>query len=314
MLLNGRYKMDIKKKTNLSTNLTEKYLDVNILKENRKEQRKLAFKRFFKNKLAVVGGVVILSILIIAIFHNFLAPYDPFIVNVDNTLASVSKMNPMGTDQFGRDYMSRVFYGAKVSLQVGLVSVSIATLIGLIIGGIAGYYGGWIDNIIMRIMDIVITFPSLLLAVIFVAILGPSVINAMIAIGIIYIPITARVVRATVINNKENDYVEAAKAIGKSNLKILFLEIIPNSLSPLIVQATVTFADAIIIEATLSFLGLSAQPPMASWGKMLNESMVYITTHPTLILFPGIAISLTVMGFNLLGDGLRDILDPTIKD
>ena len=306
--------MDINKKIkNIDSGSIEEYLDINILKENKKKQIKLAFKRFFKNKLAVTGGIIVIIILVIAIFHSFLSPYDPYSMNSKEALVSISRAHPMGTDNLGRDYMSRVFYGAKLSMQVGLISSLIATFFGFMIGAIAGYYGGWIDNLIMRIMDVVITFPSLLLAIVFVSILGPSIRNAMIAIGVIYTPLTARVIRSAVMANKENEYIDAARAIGKPNLKILFFEVVPNCMSPLIVQASVTFADAILIEAGLSFLGLSVQPPMASWGKMLQASMQYMGTNPNLAIFPGIAISLSVLGYNLLGDGLRDVIDPRLR-
>ena len=283
------------------------------LKQNRKDQIILFLKRFSKNKLAVIGGIIVLIFIIIAIFANFLAPHDPFKINPSETLAPLSKTHPFGTDDFGRDTLSRILYGARISIKVCLISTAIAAFFGIFIGGIAGFYGGWLDNILMRIMDSIFSFPALLLAIVLVAVLGPSIINAMIAIGIIYIPIFARIVRGSVLSNKENEYVEAAKAIGQSNFKILFLEIIPNCLAPIIVQATVTLADAIIIEAGLSFIGLGALPPNASWGKMLSEARGYMETYPALAIFPGGAISLTVLGFNLLGDGLRDITDPRLQ-
>jgi len=304
----------IKTKNNLNgKSIMAKKGDINILKEQRREQVRLSFKRFLTNKLAVIGGAIVLLIIIIALFANFFSPYDPYSMDPVNGRAELSREHPMGTDEFGRDYMSRVFYGARVSIQVGLISASVAALFGILIGGIAGFYGKGIDIVLMRIMDAILSFPTILLAIVLVAILGPSALNAMIAIGIIYIPIFARVVRSAVLANKEADYIEAARAVGKSNFRILFVELLPNCLSPIIVQATITFADAIIIEAGLSFLGLSAQPPIASWGKMLNEAMEFMRTTPYMAIFPGVAISLTVLGFNLLGDGLRDVLDPRLR-
>ena len=304
----------IKKENDLNSKFVlSKQVDINILKKQRKEQIKLSFKRFFSNRLAVIGGAVVLIIIVIALFAGIFAKYDPYIIDAMNPRAPLSLDHPMGTDEFGRDYMSRVFFGARISIQVGLISTAVAALFGILIGGISGFYGKAVDIILMRIMDAILSFPSILLAIVLVAILGPSALNAMVAIGIIYIPIFARVVRSAVLTNKNADYIEAARALGKSNLRILFVELIPNCLSPIIVQATVTFADAIIIEAGLSFLGLSAQPPTASWGKMLNEAMEYMRTTPSLAIFPGVAISLTVLGFNLLGDGLRDVLDPRLR-
>jgi len=304
--------------TTKSNNVNKKFIlqeqvDINILKEQRREQVRLSFKRFFGNRLAVIGGAIVLLVIIIALFASVFSAYDPYEMSPMEARAELSRAHPMGTDEFGRDYMSRVFYGARISIQVGLISTSVATLFGILIGGIAGFYGKMVDIVLMRIMDAVLSFPTILLAIVLVAILGPSVFNAMLAIGIIYIPISARVVRSAVLANKEADYIEAARAVGKSNFRILFVELLPNCLSPIIVQATVTFADAIIIEAGLSFLGLSAQPPIASWGKMLNEAMEFMRTTPYLAIFPGAAISLTVLGFNLLGDGLRDVLDPRLR-
>lgn len=287
-------------------------IDADKLFQNKKEQVILIFKRFLRSKLAVIGSIIVLIFLIFAIFANFLAPYNPYEINPENVFAPLSKTHPLGTDDYGRDTLSRIFFGARISFIVGIVSSSIAAFLGILIGAIAGFYSGWIDNILMRLMDSIFSFPAILLAITLVAVLGPSIVNAMIAIGIIYTPIFARIVRGAVIVNKESDYVEAARAIGQSNMKILFLHIMPNCLSPVIVQATVTFADAIIIEAGLSFVGIGAPPPNASWGKMLNEARGYMENYPTLAIFPGCSISLIVLGFNLLGDGLRDILDPRL--
>jgi peptide/nickel transport system permease protein len=296
-----------------STALLETGVDKQVLKRNRREQLKLSVKRFFKNKLAVSGGAIVLIVIVIAIFAHILAPHDPFVMNPDKSTAPLSREHPLGTDEFGRDTLSRIFYGARISMIVGVISTSIATLFGILIGGIAGFYEGWLDNLLMRIMDSILSFPAVLLAIVLVAILGPSVTNAMVAIGIIYIPIFARVVRSAVLANKGNEYVEAARALGKSRFKILFMEVLPNCLSPIIVQATVTFADAIIIEAGLSFIGIGAPPPNASWGKMLNQATSYMRTIPHMAIFPGAMISISVLGFNLLGDGLRDVLDPRLR-
>jgi peptide/nickel transport system permease protein len=288
-------------------------LDRQALREHRREQIRLSVRRFFRNKLALTGGAIVLAISVVAIIAPLIAPYDPYIMNENIPTAPLSKAHPLGTDEYGRDTLSRILYGARISIFVGVIATSIATIFGVLIGAIAGFYGGWLDNLLMRIMDAVLSFPAVLLAIVLVTILGPSLYNAMAAIGIIYIPISARVVRSAVLANKGNEYVEAARALGKSNLRILFLEVLPNCLSPIIVQATVTFADAIIIEAGLSFLGLGAPPPAASWGKMLNQATAYMKTLPHMAIFPGAAISLSVLGFNLLGDGLRDVLDPRLR-
>lgn len=300
-------------KNNSNSFKVEKQIDTNILKEQRREQFRLSLKRFFRNKLAVTGGIIVLVLIICVIFANLIIPYNPFFINLKETLEPVSKSHLFGTDDLGRDVFSRIIYGTRISFLVGLISTSISGFFGILIGGIAGYYGGWIDNILMRIMDSILSIPSILLAIVLVAVLGPSISNAMIAIGIVYIPIFARVVRSAVMSNKNTDYIEAAKAIGKSNLKIIFVELIPNCLSPIIVQTTVTFADAIILEAGLSFIGVGAPPPNPSWGRMLNEAMSYMGSDPLLAIFAGLAISISVLGFNLFGDGLRDILDPRLR-
>ena len=283
------------------------------LSENRRAQVRLSIRRFLKNKLAMAGGAIVLTILAVAIIAPAIAPYDPYIMDETNPTAPLTRQHPLGTDDYGRDTLSRILYGTRISILVGLISTSIAVIFGVLIGGIAGYSGGWLDNLLMRMMDAVMSFPAVLLAIVLVAILGPSMSNAMVAIGIIYIPICARVVRSAVLSSKGNEYVEAARALGKPRWRILFLEILPNCLSSIIVQATVTFADAIIIEAGLSFLGMGAPPPAASWGKMLNQATAYMKTLPHMAIFPGAAISLSVLGFNLLGDGLRDVLDPRLR-
>lgn len=288
-------------------------IDLKVIRQNRIEQLKIFGKRFLRNKVGMIGGSIVLIIVFIALFAPFLAPYDPAIMDTQDTFASPSTKHLLGTDQYGRDVLSRIIYGSRISVQVGFISVIIAAILGILIGAFAGFYGGYIDNILMRIMDALFSFPALLLALTFVAILGPSMINATIAIGIIYTPIVARVIRSSVISNKEEDYVEAARALGQSNFKLLFLDIIPNGISPLVVIATVMFADAIVIEAGLSFIGLGVPPPTPSWGIMLSNARGFMDSKPLLAIFPGVSISLSVLGFNLLGDGLRDLLDPRLR-
>jgi len=222
--------------------------------------------------------------------------------------------NILGTDDLGRDMLSRLIYGARVSLMVGLVSVGIALVLGTFFGAIAGYFGGWPDNIIMRVMDIILAFPGILLAIVIVAYLGPGLKNAMVAIGVISIPRFARIVRASVLEENEKDYVLAARAVGARHRRILFNAVLPNCMAPIIVQASLGFGSAILDAAGLSFLGLGAQPPIPEWGAMIAMGRSMILRAWWVMTFPGIAILLGVLGFNLLGDGLRDALDPRLRD
>ena len=225
-----------------------------------------------------------------------------------------STKNLLGTDDLGRDMLSRLIYGARVSLTLGIVSVGIALVFGSILGSLAGYYKGWPDNLIMRFMDIILAFPYILLAIVIVAYLGPGLKNAMIAIGIINVPRFARIIRASVMEEYEKDYVTAARAVGANNRRIIFNAIFPNCLSPIIVQASLGFGEAILSGAGLSFLGLGAQPPLSEWGAMIAQGRSMILRAWWVMTFPGIAILLAVLGFNLLGDGLRDALDPRLRD
>ena len=269
--------------------------------------------RFRKNKMALVGSGIVLFFILLAVFAPFIAPYGMNDQQLSMRLQAPSKEHIFGTDDFGRDIFSRVVYGARISLWVGFFSVLGSVVVGSLLGIIAGYYGRWIDAVISRIFDIMLAFPSILLAIGIVAVLGPSLKNALIAIAVINIPNFGRLIRSRVLSIKQEEYITAAKAIGMSDARILFHHILPNSMAPIIVQGTLAIATAIIEAAALGFLGLGAQPPNPEWGKMLADSKAYLTQAPWTMIFPGLAIMLTVLGFNLMGDGLRDALDPRMK-
>jgi peptide/nickel transport system permease protein len=274
---------------------------------------KEAWLSFCKNRLALVGLAIVIFFIAIAIFAPVIAPYSFDKQNLVNRFLPPSSDHWFGTDDFGRDIFSRVVYGARISLWVGFFSVLGSVIFGTLLGIIAGYYGRWVDGIISRIFDIMLAFPSILLAIAVVAILGPSLQNALIAIAVINIPNFGRLVRSKVLSVKQEEYIMAAKAVGMKDSRILFRHILPNSISPVIVQATLAIATAIIEAAALGFLGMGAQPPTPEWGKMLSDSKNYIMQAPWTLFFPGMAIMLTVLGFNLMGDGLRDVLDPKMK-
>lgn len=278
------------------------------------------YKQFRKNKSALIGLYIVAILILCALLAPVLAPYDPLIQNLENRLIPPfwaeggSLAHILGTDDFGRDLLSRIIYGARISLMIGVVSVGISLFFGLIMGACAGYFGGKVDIIIMRIVDIMLSIPAILLAIVIVSILGPDLMNAMIAIGIVGVPTFARIVRASVLAEKEKEYVVASRINGSGNFRLISKVILPNCTTPIIVQATMGFASAVLEAAGLSFLGLGAQPPTPEWGAMLADSLQFITTASWMIVFPGIAIFLTVMGFNLVGDGLMDVLDPKMKD
>ena len=278
------------------------------------------FKQFKKNRSAMVGLFIAIILVTFAIFAPLIAPFAPDAQDLTNRLippswgdgGSIAHL--LGTDDFGRDLFSRIVYGARISIMVGTISVGISLFFGLVMGVFAGYYGGKVDLVIMRIVDIMLSVPAILLAIVIVAILGPSLYNAMIAIGIVGVPTYARIVRASVLAEKNKEYVIASRVNGSSNGRLMFSVILPNCTTPIIVQATMGFASAVLEAAGLSFLGLGAQPPTPEWGAMLADSLQYITTASWMILYPGIAIFLTVLGFNLIGDGLMDVLDPKLKE
>lgn len=273
-----------------------------------------AVRRLSRQPLSIFSGTIVIVLIVTAIFGPILAPHDPNAIDMANRFASPSLTYPFGTDDFGRDILSRVMVGARVSLQVGIISVGLSATVGSILGLVAGYAGRITDEIIMRAMDILFAFPAILLAIAIMAALGRGVGNAMIAIGIVYVPIFARIARGSVLSVREEEFVEAARATGSTDLRIMFRHIFPNILSPLIVETTLSLSFAILAEAALSFFGLGTQPPDPSWGRMLSEGRAYFQQSVWLGIFPGLAIMLTVMGFNLLGDGLRDALDPRLKN
>jgi peptide/nickel transport system permease protein len=260
--------------------------------------------------MVAVGGVFAILIVALAVFATSLAPYPPDEQNFDLIETAPSGKAWFGTDRFGRDVLSRVVYGARISLYVATVSIGVAMLVGGAFGLTAGYLGGLWDNAINRVMDVFFSIPGLLLAVGIAAMRGPGVNSAVIAIVIVYTPLFARVMRGPVLAEREKEYVEAVRALGAAQWAVALKHVLPNVLSPFVVQGTVAFSQAILIEASLSYLGLSAQPPTPSWGNMLNEGRTYLETAPWISVFPGIAIMVAVLAFNLIGDGLRDILDP----
>jgi peptide/nickel transport system permease protein len=293
-------------------NMSEKKITHSI--QNPRLERWLSFyKQLKKNKMALVGGGIIVFYLLVAIFGRFFAPYDPLEIDLLNKLQPPSWEHWMGTDDKGRDVLSRLIYGSQLSLTVGIVSVSIGAFFGIVLGLVAGYYGKWIDTIIMRFIDILLAFPGLLLALAIISALGPSLINVMIAVGIFSIPTFARIVRGSTLATKKLEYIDAIRALGAKDFKIIFVHILPNILSPIIVQGTLRLATAILTAAGLSFLGMGAQPPSPEWGAMLSSGRNFLWTAPHLATFPGLAIAIIVMGLNLFGDGLRDALDPRMK-
>ena len=286
----------------------------------------VTWRRLFRRRSAVVGMVILGLLILIALTAQWIAPYDPLkvLIGVEDVerrqdpcihLFGCPQDQPQhiaGIDGNVRDEFSRLLYGTRVSLWIGLSTVTFAIIIGTILGALSGYFGGWVDNVIMRVMDVLLAFPSLLLAIAIVTVLGPGLTNALLAIGIVSIPSYARVIRSSVLSVREMDYVSATRALGGSNFDILFRRILPNALTPLIVQGTLGIATAILDAAALSFLGLGAQPPNPEWGSMLGSERNQVFTAPHLVFLPGLAIMLTVLSFNLLGDGLRDALDPRL--
>ncbi|TET52174.1 MAG: ABC transporter permease [Actinomycetota bacterium] len=283
-------------------------------KYSRSSLYKDAWKRLRRNKLAMLGLAIVLFLILMAIFAPLLAPYDPIMrIKEDSSLAP-SRTHLFGTDLLGRDIFSRVIYGSRISIEVGIVAVGISVILGLFFGALAGYYGRWPDAIIMRVADIFFAFPYILGAIAIMTILGSGIVNIFIAIGVLGWAYFARVFRGSILSIKNKEYIEAAKALGASNTRIITKHIFPNAIAPIIVLATMNVGTAIIVEAALSFLGIGVQPPTPAWGKMLSEALDFIDIAPWMMLFPGLAIVFTVLGFVLLGDGLRDAFDPKMKN
>lgn len=278
----------------------------------RKPRTTQAWRLIVRNPIGALGGVIVALVIVTALLADVVAPFDPT-SQLATPLQPPGGAYSLGTDDFGRDVLSRVIHGARVSLWVGIISVGIALISGSILGLLAGYYGGWIDSIIMRLMDVLFGLPAIVLAIAITSVLGPSLNSVLIAIGIVYAPQFSRVARAPTLSLRERDFVTAARAVGAGDLWLVRRHILPNMTAPIVVQATVAFSTAILTEATLSYLGLGTQPPTPSWGTMLNAGKQVLLLAPWNSIFPGLAIALTVLGFNLLGDGLRDALDPRLR-
>jgi len=280
----------------------------------RTSQFREVWRRLRRNRAAIVGGAVVLLFVLVALLAPVLTPYPPDEGDLAKRLNPPSREHLLGTDALGRDQLSRVIYGARVSLQIQVVSVAIALVIGTLLGVLGGYYGRLIDHVIMRFMDILLAFPGIFLAISIIAVLGPGLTNLMLAAGIYSVPQFARIVRGSVLSLKEKEFVEAARAVGESDLNIIFRYLLPNAMAPVIIQTTLRMATVLLTASGLSFLGLGVQPPTAEWGAMLSTARAYLITAPHVATAPGLAIMLVVMGFNLFGDGLRDALDPRLRD
>ena len=280
----------------------------------RRAARAVEFTRnVLRNRLAALGVLIVGGLLLAALLAPWLAPYDPEVQFADAARQPPSADYLFGTDNIGRDNFSRVLYGTRVSLLVGVASMLFASVLGITLGLAAGYYGGWLDTVIMRTMDALLAFPAVLLAIFIIAVLGPSLLNAILAVGIVYTPTFARLIRASALAIREKEYMESARAIGLSDGQIMRRVILLNSLSPLVVQFSLGVGYAILVEAGLSFLGLGVQPPTPAWGSMLGYGRNYMAMAPWLTAFPGLAIFVTVLGFNFVGDGLREALDPHMR-
>ena len=275
---------------------------------------KRLWHNFKKRKVAIIGLIITVIFILLGIFANILAPYDPITISLSERLQGPSRNHWLGTDEMGRDILSRLLYGVRISIRVGVTVVGLAMLLGVPLGIISGYYGGVVDSFLMRFLDILMAFPGVILSICIVAVLGPSLENAMIAISIYAMPNFARLARAETLSIKYNEYIEASKAVGSNNARIMYSQILPNIVTSLIVLGTLSSGNAILTTSSLGFLGLGAQPPTPEWGAMLSAGRKYILMAPHITIFPGLAILLFVLGLNLFGDGIRDMLDPKLKE
>ncbi len=273
----------------------------------------IALRQFGRTPSGLVGGAIVAAFVILAAMAPWAAPYDPVATDFGDVLSAPSARHVFGTDDIGRDILSRIIYGSRISLEAGLFTVAVALVVGLPLGLIAGFFGGRVDDLIMRAIEVILSFPTLVLALGITAILGPKLVHALFAIGVVFVPHFARLIRAQVLSVKENDYVTAATALGARDVRVVARHILPNCLAPLFVQSTYSVSFAILTEAALSFLGLGTQPPTPSWGSDLRDAAAYVRQAWWTAAFPGIAIMLVVLAVNLLGDGLRDALDPRLK-
>lgn len=271
-----------------------------------------AWRRLRCNKVAMAGGIVVLLLILMAIFAPLIAPFDPITQDYEHLRESPSLDHPFGTDAFGRDILSRVIYGARISLRLGFLGTFFGVALGIIIGNFAGFYGGHVDSLIMRLIDVQLAFPGLILAIAIIAVLGHGEINVIIAIGVFSMPTFARVLRGSILQLKEQEFIVAGRAVGANNRRLMFNHLLPNALTPILVIATLRLGTSILTAAYLSFLGLGVRPPSPEWGAMLSTSREYIQLAPHITIFPGLAILVTVLAVNLLGDGIRDALDPKL--
>ena len=272
-----------------------------------------AWARLLRNPVAMTGGVIAVLLIVLAIVAPYIAPYDPFDQDLANSMAGPSLKHLAGTDVQGRDIFSRIIYGTRISLRIGFLGMLLGCAIGVILGLMSGYYGGWHDTIIMRLLDVQLAFPGLLVAICIISVIGPGLENVIVAVGIFSVPLFARVTRGQVLTLKEQEFVMAARMMGAQDGRIMLSHLLPNAVAPILVLCTLRIATAILTAASLSFLGLGAQPPSPEWGAMLSDGRAYLAIAPHVATTPGLAILITVLSFNLLGDGLRDALDPRLK-
>lgn len=282
--------------------------------ETRNSKRETFWDRLRRNRMAMAGLILVLGLFAVAVFAHWLAPYDPTLINLKEVLMPPSPAHFLGTDTLGRDVLSRLIYGARISLLVGFVAVGLATLIGVLVGALAGYYGGVVDAVLMRLVDLMLCFPTLFLILAVIAVLGPSIWNIMVVIGVTGWMGVARLVRAEFMSLREREFVVAARALGASDARLIWRHLLPNALTPVMVSATLGVAGAILTESALSFLGLGVQAPTPSWGNILTMGKDNLEIAWWLSVFPGLAILVTVMSYNLLGEGIREAIDPRLRD